>query len=191
VGWTNSGEWLEYSVRVTKSGTYDIQVYVASPDGSRIHFKLDGEDITGSIVIPATGGWQTWDTSTRTGVVFDAGVHYLQLYEEDGGFNIDKIAFLFKSPAAPDMNQNDKDAFQVYPNPAYSSIKIEYQAATSAPVTCEIYDLQGRLVHSMNEVSDSGVNQMEIDVRNFTSGNYYIKLMRQNTIQTNKLLVIK
>jgi len=142
--------------------------------------------------IPATGGWQEWTTITRPGAVFEAGVHYLQVFEENGGFNIDKIEILpqshSSSEAGPASDQND---FRVYPNPALSSIKIEYRSGPSAPVQFEIYDMRGRLVQSGSENSGSGANPIEIDVTHWTSGNYCIKLIRNHIVKTDRLLVVK
>jgi hypothetical protein len=192
VGWTNKGEWLEYTVHVKETGTYDIRATIASPEGSSIRIKLDGKDITGSMTIPATGGWQEWEAIIKADVAFQAGVHIFQLYEENSGFNIDKIVIMQDSHSASDMNRTShQKEFQVYPNPALSSIKIEYQADLSSPVRFEIYNTQGRLVQSVNEMSDSGTNQIEINVMNLTSGNYFIKLISDKTIKTEKLLVVK
>jgi hypothetical protein len=191
IGWTDGGEWLEYTVNVSKPAYYDIQVYVASPEGSSIHVNFDGADITGSLAIPATGGWQQWQPITRTDVIFKAGMHYLQLYEENGGFNIDKMILVYKSPLTPDGDQHGSTYFQIYPNPASSSINIAFESAASAPVKIEIYDLQGRRVQSLDAMSDSGINQLALDVSHLTSGNYYITVIRNNTTKTNKLLVIK
>lgn len=192
VGWTNKGEWLEYTVHVGTAGNYDIRATVASPEGSSIHVQLDGKDITGSMAIAATGGWQEWTTIIRSGAVFDAGVHFLKVVEENSGFNIDKIEILQDSHSASEAGRTpDRNDFRVYPNPALSSIKIEYQSGPSAPVQFEIYDMRGRLVQSVNEVSGSGANQVEIDVTHLTSGNYCIKLIRDNIIKTDRLLIVK
>jgi hypothetical protein len=81
--------------------------------------------------------------------------------------------------------------FQIYPNPALSSFKIKYQASPLSPVKFEIYDLLGRLVRSFNEISVSGVNQTDIDVSNLTSGNYFIKLISDTRVQTDRIQVVK
>lgn len=91
VGWTAEGEWLEYTVNVTKSDYYAVQVYAASPE----------------------------------------------------------------------------------------------------PLKIEIFDLQGRQVRTFNENSMVGINKIPINVRNITSGYYFVKLSRGNSARTEKLLVIR
>mgnify|MGYP000335402745 CR=1 FL=1 len=60
VGWTREGEWLEYTVDVSK-GTYTLEARVASKDGGRVRVLLDGSELA-TVDAPATGGWQTWET---------------------------------------------------------------------------------------------------------------------------------
>lgn len=80
VGWTQAGEWLEYTVNVVSTGTYSLELRVASDGpGGTLHIEVDGTDISGPITIPNTGGWQTWQTITRTGIGLIAGTHVLRL----------------------------------------------------------------------------------------------------------------
>jgi alpha-L-fucosidase 2 len=100
IGWTNPGEWMKYTVNVTATGVYTLQVRAAAPSaGSSIHVELDGANISGSIVLPATGGWQTYQTVSVTTPSLSAGQHVLRIYEETGGFNINYINFAAITPA--------------------------------------------------------------------------------------------
>ncbi len=81
VGWTAPGEWINYTVNVTASGTYYFNARVANPGaGGAFHINLDGTDVTGSLSIPNTGGWQTWTTISSGAVQLAAGQHIVQLY---------------------------------------------------------------------------------------------------------------
>ena len=63
VGWMCGGEWLEYTVDVSRPGPYLIATRVASPTaGGQFHLEFDGVDKTGTLIVPATGGWQNWTT---------------------------------------------------------------------------------------------------------------------------------
>jgi hypothetical protein len=86
IGWAVAGEWLNYSINVPTAGTYDIQVRVASNGGGgTFHFNLDQTNISGAMSIPNTGGWQNWQTVTKTGVYFAAGDHLLGLGMDGNG----------------------------------------------------------------------------------------------------------
>lgn len=92
VGWVEANEWLNYSVHITKSASYDIEFRVASESsGGKLHLEIDGNDVTGSINISSTGGWQTWTSISKTGINLSEGFHNLKIFFEAGGFNINRI----------------------------------------------------------------------------------------------------
>jgi endoglucanase len=65
VGWIADNEFINYTVQVVSAGDYNLKFFTASPTGGGvIHVKFDGVDVTGPIVIPQTGGWQTWSTTS-------------------------------------------------------------------------------------------------------------------------------
>lgn len=93
VGWIAVGEWMAYTVTVSKPATYQVSFYIASPsDNGKIHLECDGLDKTGAISIPNTGGFQNWGVVKKT-VQLDAGTHVLKLVVDGDGFNIDKMVF--------------------------------------------------------------------------------------------------
>ncbi|WP_299435497.1 glycosyl hydrolase family 8 [uncultured Aquimarina sp.] len=61
VGWTANGEWLEYTIGDVTPGTYDIVLRVASTQNNSksLALKLGTADL-GSVAIPNTNGWQSW-----------------------------------------------------------------------------------------------------------------------------------
>jgi hypothetical protein len=84
VGWMAAGEWLNYT-RGRRPGTYTATFRVASPaPGGTFHLEMNGADVTGPIVIPLTGGWQTWQSVTKT-VTLTAGTQIARLVIDAGG----------------------------------------------------------------------------------------------------------
>jgi hypothetical protein len=81
-----AGEWLVYSVNVASAGTYSVDFRLASSGGGgTVHLAVDGVNVTGSIALPNTGGWNTWKTVTKTGVALPAGAHLLKLVVDANG----------------------------------------------------------------------------------------------------------
>ena len=79
VGYTNAGEWLEYSINVVSAGLYNFDFRVASAlAGGNFHVAIDGVDVTGTLAAPNTGGWQNWQTLRRANVKLAAGNHVLR-----------------------------------------------------------------------------------------------------------------
>lgn len=89
VGWPVGGEWMAYSVNVGTAGTYHVSARVASIyTGMKFHVEVDGKNVTGSITVPNTNGWQNWTTVTSGSFSLSAGAHTLKLVDETTGFNV-------------------------------------------------------------------------------------------------------
>jgi endo-1,4-beta-xylanase len=94
IGWTQAGEWTKYSVNVATAGTYTADFRVASANtGASFHLEVDGADATGTIAVPNTGGWQTWQTVSKTGINLSAGQHVLRLVFDGAWANYNWITF--------------------------------------------------------------------------------------------------
>lgn len=80
VGHISAGEWLKYTVNVPTAGAYSVGLRFASgSSGGSAHLEIDGTNVSGSIGLPGTGGWQSWQTITTAGLSFTAGTHTLRL----------------------------------------------------------------------------------------------------------------
>lgn len=92
VGWTNNDEWLEYTVNVASTGTYNFDIRAASGgSGGTFHIEFGGVDKTGTLTFPGTGGWQNWQSVTKTGVSLTAGTQIMRIYLITGGYNLNKV----------------------------------------------------------------------------------------------------
>ncbi len=94
VGWINTNEWLMYTVDVHQAGSYTIDVRVAAnAAGSAYRIDIDGSNQSGTVFVPATGGWQNWITLSVENVTLGVGIHNLKFVAESGGFNLNNISF--------------------------------------------------------------------------------------------------
>lgn len=94
VCYTETGEWLQYDVVVNNRTGYIIEARVASENGGAFHFELDGEDITGRVEVPITGGLQKWKSILVQGIsLSSSGAKKLKLCIDEGGFNINSFMF--------------------------------------------------------------------------------------------------
>jgi hypothetical protein len=103
VGWVDAGEWLNYTVNVTTAATYDLDVRVASLGaGGTFHLEVNGVDKTGPLLVPDTGGWQTWVTIRKTGVSLSAGPQLFRLVMNTNGPStaVGNFNYFRLSPAA-------------------------------------------------------------------------------------------
>jgi regulation of enolase protein 1 (concanavalin A-like superfamily) len=83
LGYAKAGEWLQYTMDIAQGGTYFLDVRLAATStGGKFHFELDGANITGTMSMANTGGYQVFKTITKSGVVLPAGRHVLRLVME-------------------------------------------------------------------------------------------------------------
>ena len=107
VGWTTPGEWINYTVNVEKTGTYQVGLmYTASGDGT-IALNLDGEELTAELKVPSTRNdkeptaWRQWHHWNRLDslatVQLTKGIHVLTLKTvSNGNMNYDYLEFKLK-----------------------------------------------------------------------------------------------
>ncbi len=166
VGWIEPGEWLEYTVDVASAGDYDIEIRVArSPTGSSsLHMESNGTDITGTMSVPGTGGWQNWTSIYKTGVSLSAGEQVLRLYMDGGSFNVNNITITASNqpPAAAITSPSDGATFT---EPA------------DITITADASDSDGNvtLVEFFNGASKLGQDSSspyQYDWNNVAAGNY-------------------
>ncbi len=80
------GEWVNYTVNVTKTGTFNLDTRVASAfNGASFHVEVDGKNVTGSLKFLNTGSFQKWATVRKGGISLTAGKHTLKLVIDSAG----------------------------------------------------------------------------------------------------------
>src|ERR1700761_6333829 len=95
LGWTTAGQWFKYTVNVATAGTYSVAFRVASPYGitDALHIANSaGANLTGSVAVPNTGGYQTWATVTAS-ITLPAGEQTLTVDQDSNGWNFHYLAF--------------------------------------------------------------------------------------------------
>ncbi len=92
VGWINSGEWLEYTVKVGATDTFDLEIRYAGNSAGTVEVVFSNGNIsTGNISLPSTGGWQVWQTKTIQGITLNAGEQIMRINIKSGGFNLNYL----------------------------------------------------------------------------------------------------
>ena len=87
------------------------------------------------------------------------------------------------------------DVFQLkqnYPNPFNGKTSIEFQIGHSGFIKLQIFDSRGRLVKKLvNENLSKGNYQLNLNMKDFSSGLYYYQLQSDKTILSKPMIYIK
>ena len=99
VGWSASGEWLEYTLASVTSGTYDLEFSYASGAGGSVgdlKVELDGVLLGTFTNLTSDGNWNNFRTATLPGITVSGGSDkVLRLeYVNGASFDIDAIEFI-------------------------------------------------------------------------------------------------
>jgi beta-glucosidase len=100
VGWIENGEWLQYTVNVATSATYQVRYRVASLQGGpfTIRMLVDGQPAD-LVSFNGTGDWYNWiNVISPTPFLLSSGTHALRLEFLSREFNLDEFEFTLAGP---------------------------------------------------------------------------------------------
>ncbi len=92
VGHIEDGEWLQYTINVSKSGSYNFNISVASVnDDGKLSISSNGKLLAKEVVVPATGNMHTWQIVAVKNIHLAAGRNRIRISAIKGGFNLEQI----------------------------------------------------------------------------------------------------
>jgi len=82
---------------------------------------------------------------------------------------------------------------QVQPNPARSSIEINYSLGATSTTSIALYDLTGKALKMLlsNQVQEQGLYKQEVDITDLNAGIYFVLLENEGQVLTQKLIVVE
>ena len=177
IGYTLTGEWLEYTVNVTKTDVYDLDVRVAKDGtGGLFHIEMDGVDITGPISVPNTGGWQVWETVTLNDISLTAGEHVMHIEFDTDYTNLNYVEF---KGLVTGFNSTENTSVKIYPNP-FGIEGVVVQLAENS--TYSISHINGSLI-------EEGTMSLSKNVgSNLAPGVYMLKINNTQGVHTYKIV---
>jgi curved DNA-binding protein CbpA len=87
VGWTQSGEWIQYTVNAAQSGKYRLDLRLRTRGPGRIAVQLDGEEVVSGFLVPDTANM--WQTMMIGELNMPQGRHSVRLVLYDANTNLD------------------------------------------------------------------------------------------------------
>jgi hypothetical protein len=143
---------------------YDIE---RSVDG--IHYAFLGTKASTFHNSSASVNYDYVDAWPLNGTNF----YRLKIWKQDGSFSYSSVVTLsFTKPLITDIRIN--------PNPVNNILNLVCFNKESSPVTCIMYNHDGRMVKNWAGNFSAGTNSLSVDVSTLPAGSYFIVMSRPN-----------
>ena len=166
VGYNQSGEWLEYTVKVAEAGDYTMYAAVASANAtSGFQLSIDGENLTEEITVPKNDGEENYDDYNKVSanVTLDAGDHILRFTVTGDWMDIDYINFVKGKNAEDDCPIGGCTT-------AMGDVKFQNKVADSY----RVFDLKGSVLGTI-DMARAGNVSAALKAAGFKKGVYMLK----------------
>lgn len=185
VGWTETGDWLDYSIIVPTEGDYLVSFRVGSEvTGAKLTLSKDGgATLLGGITIPNSGAWQNWVTVSTT-MHLPSGAYPIRLQVASSGFNINWVSFEFAGTSTSIKN-DDKIMSSIYPNPASQFVNIPLYSGDSQ---IDVYNITGTKVYNCSVADECNLKQ--ISLIGWLKGVYVVKVQSTSGLQREEFLAV-
>ena len=154
VGYTQEGEWLEYTVNVSEDCTVKVSANVASgSESSGFSLLLDDKEIVPPVKVPKTGDdWNIYNVIELGEVKLAAGKHVLKVLITGNYVNLDWIKF------------EENEPISIRPNLTLTKTLTVY----------DVFDMLGSHVGRIESLDAADVSQ-KVRALVKTGGSYYVK----------------
>ena len=191
VGFLDVGDFMEYPVNVRYTGDYTLNFRTASEqDGAASLELIDAQGQStglGEAQFPASGGWQTWATSSKE-VSLDAGIYLLRIQITESPFNFNWLEFEYED----EIDEGGITSYQsvlVYPNPVQTGeVTVGFSVFFPQDLTLSVYDASGRPVYGKT-FEDVTTIQETLSLNGLAAGVYEVFIHEEDgTVNAGRFL---
>lgn len=170
-----TGEWLEYTVDVEATGSYDMAFRVYGQGSFTL--EANGELIGDTVDVQETQG--QWQTIRLEDVSLEAGVQSFRFHVQSEGI---KLNYMEVTGTVTDINSSVSNQIQIYPTPFKDEVFINTPKESKVTVT----DHAGNKVYTA-ETDESGVSIGQ----DFAPGVYFVNVIDGHKVHTRKVIKMK
>lgn len=178
VGYTQKGEWLEYTVNVQAGGKLPFELsYASGMDNTGVRLFMDDEPITDTLALTGTGDFDTYGTFKGTTTKeLSEGEHVLKVLVTSDYVNLDWIAFGESEGSAEDIRNGTTG---VVPKIAHNGTGAAGMANAFARVagSYRVFDLMGSELGNVRLNAGATLTDLKAGLKTagFGSGVYVVR----------------
>ncbi len=83
------------------------------------------------------------------------------------------------------------EGLNIFPNPALNNVNVSFSANTSSEIIISIVNILGETMKTINTTSSIGNNTIELDVNDYSNGQYIVNISGDNQNTTTKFSIVK
>ncbi|WP_295069777.1 family 43 glycosylhydrolase [uncultured Fibrobacter sp.] len=182
VGYTQKGEWLEYTVNVETSGTLPFELsYASGMDNTGVRLFMDDEPITDTLALTGTGEFDTYETfKGKTTKELTKGEHVLKVLITSDYVNLDWIAF---GKIDGDIMDKRNGTTGIVPKIASGTASA---FAKNAGVY-KVFDLMGNMLGKVRLNAGASLTEIKIGLKTagYHNGTYIVRNSIGQTFKVN------
>ncbi len=146
IGYTQEGEWLEYTVKVAEAGKYAVAArYATSSENAGFKLYVDDKAMLDNVILTKGADWETYSTETVGSVDLAAGEHVLKLEIVGNYVNLDWLNFCAGETCEV------KDTVKT----SVGDMRLQTARKNAAGTICNVFSLTGRHLGSVSVESEN------------------------------------
>ncbi|MBN2103654.1 glycoside hydrolase family 88 protein [bacterium] len=196
-----SGTYLELSLNLPASGSWNVRVHYANGSESNrpCEIQVDGSVFFDSFDFSPTDEWTDWTYSGIMVLDLTAGEHVLRITGLESGSapNLDHFEFILNDSGTDIEHHPDHQPhiFQLdpsFPNPFNHACVIRYHLSMENRIRVNVLNIRGSQIATLiDEQQTSGDHRVRFDAEGLPSGIYIIELRAGGYSARQKAMLVK
>jgi len=164
----------------TNNARFDVQRRTVAPGGTRSWTTTGRVEGAGTTETPQS--YHFVDTNVPS--TADTLRYRLRQVDTDGHVTLSEAETIVRTVDALHIQEG-------YPNPAHDRVTVPYASPNAQEVTVSVYDILGRQVQSVPHDMAAGRSTMDVDVSRLSSGTYFLRVESDETVETQRITVVR
>lgn len=203
IGWTNPGEWLNYTVHVDTMGTYAVNVMYTSQQGGTVALAVNNETAGENIAITSTYDpeepiswrqWHHWNKLNNVAKVdLDTGQQLITFkILTNGNMNFDYVEFIKEQGTRIENTSKRAEVsaigLSVPPIIRNEAMQLTFTLPTSGMTSIALFDCKGKMIRKIaEEVFSAGSHTRLVSLPHVGQGVYFLHLAQGGNSVLRKL----